>query len=83
MTFVNNVQRFSLPNIYQGTSMASPHVSGTAALVISSGILGKNPSPAAIEKHLEATATDIGAPGFDLHYGAGIVNAAAAVGATP
>jgi serine protease len=83
MTFLRNVRQFSLPGIYQGTSMASPHVSGTAALVIASGILGKNPTPAALQAHLEATATDLGAPGFDLHYGHGIVNAAAAVGATP
>jgi serine protease len=82
MTFLNNVKRFSLPNIYQGTSMASPHVSGTAALVIASGIIGKNPSPARLQEQLQDTATDIGAPGYDRHYGNGIVNAAAAVGAT-
>jgi serine protease len=82
MTFLNNVKRFSLPNIYQGTSMASPHVSGTAALVIASGILGKNPSPAKLQDHLQFTASDIGAPGYDRHYGYGIVNAAKAVGAT-
>jgi serine protease len=82
MTFLNNVKRFSLPNIYQGTSMASPHVSGTAALVIASGIIGKNPSPAKLQDHLQFTASDVGAPGYDRHYGYGIVNAAKAVGAT-
>lgn len=83
MTFVRNVRSFSLPGIYQGTSMASPHVAGVAALVVSSGIIGSNPTPAELQSQLEATATDVGAPGFDLHYGHGIVNAAAAVGATP
>ncbi|MGH2959612.1 MAG: S8 family serine peptidase, partial [Solirubrobacterales bacterium] len=70
------------PGIYQGTSMASPHVSGTAALVIASGIVGKDPTPATVQTQLEATAKDLGAPGYDLHYGHGLVDAAAAVGAT-
>lgn len=83
MTFTNSVRKFWLPDIYQGTSMASPHVSATAALVVASGIIGSNPTPKQLQAHLEATATDLGAPGKDLHYGAGLVNAAAAVGATP
>jgi len=83
MTFVKNLRRFFLPDFYQGTSMAAPHVSGTAALVVASGILGKRPTPLALQKHLEATATDLGAPGYDVHYGNGLVNAANAVGATP
>ena len=40
MTFGANVRRFSLPSGYNGTSMATPHVSATAALVIASGVLG-------------------------------------------
>ena len=43
-----------------GTSMAAPHVSATAALVIASGVLGPNPSPGAIEARLKATARDLG-----------------------
>ena len=39
-----------------GTSMASPHVAATAALVVASGVVGENPSPAAIEARLEQTA---------------------------
>ncbi len=39
---------FGLPSGYEGTSMAAPHVSATAALVIASGVIGRRPSPAAI-----------------------------------
>ena len=36
---------FGLPAGYVGTSMATPHVSATAALVIASGLLGPDPAP--------------------------------------
>ena len=35
---------FGLPSGYFGTSMAAPHVSATAALVIASGVLGPHPT---------------------------------------
>jgi serine protease len=50
-----------------------------AALIIASKVLGKNPSPTAVERHLEATARDLGPPGFDNRYGHGLVDAAAAL----
>jgi serine protease len=80
MTFATDgsVRRFGLPSGYIGTSMAAPHASGTAALVIASGLLGPNPTPAAIERRLELTAHDLGAPGRDQHYGWGLIDAAAA-----
>jgi serine protease len=80
MTFANdgNVRRFGLPSGYIGTSMAAPHAAATAALVVASGILGPNPSPAAIERRLETTAHDLGAPGQDARYGWGLIDAAAA-----
>jgi serine protease len=58
--------------------MAAPHVSATAALMIASGVLGPHPTPAAIEQRLKATARDLGAPGPDQTYGAGMVDAGAA-----
>jgi serine protease len=74
-----SVARFAIPAGFKGTSMAAPHVSGVAALLIGSRRLGPDPSPAAIEKRLEATARDIGSPGWDARYGSGLLDAAAAL----
>jgi serine protease len=69
---------FGIPSDYQGTSMAVPHVSATAALVVASGILGRDPSPDAVERRLETTARDLGGPGYDRRYGYGLIDAGAA-----
>ncbi|MDP3729505.1 MAG: S8 family peptidase, partial [bacterium] len=55
-----------------GTSMASPHVAGAAALV-----LGSHPgyTPEQVLGALESTATDLGSAGFDNLFGFGLVNA--------
>ena len=60
---------------YQGTSMASPHVAGVAAMLMQQGIT----DPAAIEEALEKTAIDLGAPGRDDTFGFGLVDARAAL----
>ena len=78
-TFTTSVRRFGLPRGYEGTSMASPHVAGAAALVMATGRLGPNPKPAAVEQLLESTARDLGAPGFDNRYGNGLLDVAAAL----
>jgi serine protease len=67
---------------FSGTSMAAPHVTATAALVLASGVLGANPSPDRIVEHLTATTRDLGVPGKDSRYGWGLVNAAAATAPT-
>jgi serine protease len=71
-------RRFSTPSGYEGTSMATPHVSATAALIIASGVLGHHPSPAQITARMRATARKLGGGGDERLYGAGLVNAAAA-----
>lgn len=60
----------------QGTSMATPHVSGTAALVIQANSLLTNVQ---VREILNGTATDLGDPGWDQYYGYGLVNAQEAV----
>ena len=79
MTFDGSVRRFGLPGRYTGTSMAAPHVSAAAALVIASGVIGPDPSPEAIEERLKTTARDLGTGGPDFRYGYGLVDAARAV----
>ena len=72
----SSYRRFGLPSGFIGTSMAAPHVSAAAALVIASGVLGRNPTPAAVEARLQATAVDAGIPGYDEAYGSGRLDAA-------
>jgi len=84
MTFsASDPGAFGLPGGYTGTSMAAPHASAAAALVIASGVIGRDPSPSAVEARLKATARDLGVPGPDSRYGAGLIDAAAATAAAP
>jgi subtilisin family serine protease len=61
-----------------GTSMATPHVSGAAALILS---LLPGRSPAEVRSLLTSTATDVGAAGWDRESGAGVLRIDAAVAA--
>jgi serine protease len=68
------------PTSGEGTSFATPHVSAAAALLIATRRLGRSPTPGQIKARLRATARDLGANGFDSHYGAGLLDVAAALG---
>jgi len=59
-----------------GTSMATPHVSGVAALIVSK--YGKM-HPAKLRAYLNSGADDLGVPGHDPYYGNGRVNALGSV----
>lgn len=63
----------------QGTSMAAPQVTGTAAIVASmTGLRG-----ASLRARLESTADDLGSPGYDEQFGHGRLNSYRAVTGTP
>lgn len=71
--------KFGYPN-YEGTSMASAHVAGSAALVWAAmrQALGREPTPDEVEARLESTARTAQGLGDPNLYGAGLVDAAAA-----
>src|SRR5581483_7602871 len=69
---------FGYPGYYIGTSMSSPAVAGTAALVIASRVIGRRPSPEQILFRLEQTATTLGGHKPNHDYGYGLLNAGAA-----
>jgi serine protease len=80
--FDGPVSRYTAPRFdafgyfyFEGSSMATAHVSGLAALLVSQGIT----DPKAIEAILKSSATDLGTAGRDDQYGYGLINARAAL----
>jgi len=66
--------------LLSGTSMATPHVSGVAALIWS---LDPSLTNLEVRAALQQGAVDLGAPGRDPEFGFGLVQAAASVAVLP
>ena len=64
---------------FSGTSMAAPHVSGLAALIISNGIN----DPDLVRQAMQETAVDIGDESWDIFYGWGLIDPYAALNWEP
>jgi serine protease len=75
---------FAIPSNYVGTSMAAAHVSALAAMVLASGVLGKQPSPQArveaVTRRIRSTARGLGLPA--TQQGAGLIDAGKATDPT-
>jgi hypothetical protein len=67
-------------HFFEGTSMATPHVSGVVAL-----LLAKRPTlnPSQIDSILKNSTQDLGSPGRDDQYGWGLLQAANALNTGP
>lgn len=77
-TTVDTVVQWGVSNYdyFNGTSMATPHVAGVAALIWSANPSWSNVQ---IREAMGATAVDLGAPGYDTSFGWGLVQAKAAL----
>jgi serine protease AprX len=77
---ITSAARSDLDRTMSGTSMAAPFVAGVAALMLDHNPMLTHPQ---IKSTLMTTAVDWGPPGRDIDYGAGRLDAYAALSALP
>ncbi|MHB9033920.1 MAG: S8 family serine peptidase, partial [Anaerolineae bacterium] len=77
-SYYQPVGSYGYYNYMSGTSMAAPHVSGLAALVLA---LRPGWTPEQVRSLITSTAVDLGDAGYDTSYGWGRINAGAAINA--
>ncbi len=65
---------------YCGTSMATPHVAGAAALLLANG---RATTPDQVRQAVQATAKDLGTAGWDSNYGHGLIQISDALNYRP
>jgi len=68
----DDVSTVSYSKSFPGTSAATPHVAGVAALILSAN---PNLSPRDVKEIIEMTALDLGEDGKDIYFGSGLVDA--------
>jgi subtilisin family serine protease len=76
---INSTRRGGGYTFMSGTSMASPHVAGVAALVLGGNVM----TSVEARQRLLNTADDLGAAGRDVEFGFGLVDADEAAGSGP
>jgi len=76
---INSTRRGGGYTFMSGTSMASPHVAGVAALVLGGNVM----TNVEARQRLRDTADDLGAAGRDVEFGFGLVDADEAAGSGP
>ena len=70
--------------LLNGTSMACPHISGAAALMIAKArIRGKSVDPVKLRFAMGIYADDLGDPGRDIKYGFGLFSFGRVLGGQP
>lgn len=83
ITLTSGMQLYGVSTHYDylsGTSMATPQVTGLAALLLSEAEgLGITLHPDDVQGIIRASADDKGSPGYDAYFGAGRINAGKAL----